>query len=1151
MTRARTRSLPGQVTSAALDGDLRDRGQSGTHPRGDEVLYSGRTSPNDLSAESTPETEDSLANCGDSDNPGRIQLSGGGEQVSAEAGAGANQDLQAGGDPAGSTKSLARAHAPASPPSGSTDPRLQFDARNARDARQSYGAPIQPNTPEAVSCGQDADAHSADVLMLASTMAPANAQKYLVLVRLEHQMRVKGNLTMADGYAAQIMRLLDAQFSGASGSGSCTGSSGGSTGVGASSTSVLAEVPGIPALPRDVTATLERGFAEAMEHVLTAHKGSITANSAPRKVQQAVLAALKAMGPVHPPSSIHLSALVILTGSLPDEYLALLSASGEDCPRKWALGRLELAIPVSPNTNGQHRYVVRRSQLQQAYGEVINSDLYLSKLDSLLRSFLLKLLAPDARQAVQTAGNCAILLRLLFGYIRYDVLDFMTEEVRRLGDAPAPLVPTGSFLLADAIAKLQSMYKHRFEKHTRELCIEPYDFQLQKALEAFPKGEPGTPLANALADVRATIQAHLHQSDTGHGHDANMKLLEALKKQYANKPYAGALQAAESAQSGYYAGANPFGKGSKLKQSPDKPPKPAAESKSIASETAASDTDSEADKTASSDRGRKAAPTGGGRRSSSPYTKTAGKCHKGANCPNILKCRWKHTADELAAAQAAEAEGDAPAGGYKGVGLMAVAAPLTAAISSKLQAASRQVRFAKSASNIGTSLRRQPSAKTWAEPKRTARRPAVGAYMPKLLNPHSRTKLRKIFKLFKEFVIPMFKKWQAAGAAARRALVLDGVNRPADMARLWESAKLRDMKVSGLVRWVYQVTNKPETWKVPIRDPAEPVPRCNDGIQCKTLLATGKCALSHSPAEVSCAQQQLAEQAASGAALGKSSLGAAALPSVAANTAVDPAVVTNEHPPLYGRPCVMLALKPHELVVVGDSGATKPTGNLPSEYLHDVRELLPSHQFQFEGIGDPVPITTVCQVYMKVRAIVFDTDAAVQERFESCEYLGADALYYYFAVTMYPNSAMPRNVLLLSLGSLCKQQGWRVVLDQSPGAASYALTPPQGERGVQLTLKLRIGVKDPADANFDEDDSLVTLPDVTLLSKADLAQMPLFKKAEAEWDRAYERKQVMLANKAAQEAFFYEVPPEPAPLVFYVQQQEDTAYSLSASAYKF
>ena len=247
----------------------------------------------------------------------------------------------------------------------------------------------------------------------------------------------------------------------------------------------------------------------------------------------------------------------------------------------------------------------------------------------------------------------------------------------------------------------------------------------------------------------------------------------------------------------------------------------------------------------------------------------------------------------------------------------------------------------------------------------------------------------------------------------------------------------------------------------------------------------------------------------------------------------------------------MLALRENELVTVGDSGASKHTGNLAPKYLHDVEDLPSSHQFQFEGIGEPVRINKICRVYLKVRAVVFDTDAEVRERFESCEYLGNDALYYYFAVPVYPNSRMPRNVLLLSLGSLCKQQGWRVVLDHSPGAASYALTPPQGESKVRLTFKFRIGVRDLADADFDEDDSLVTLPDVTLLTKADLAQMPLFKKAEAEWNRAYERHQVMLANKAAQDEFCYEVPPEPAPLVFYVQQQEDTAYSLSEGVHKF
>ena len=57
MTRTRARSLPGQVTSAALDGDLLDGGRSGTQPRGYNVESSGRTSLYYSYDESTPETE--------------------------------------------------------------------------------------------------------------------------------------------------------------------------------------------------------------------------------------------------------------------------------------------------------------------------------------------------------------------------------------------------------------------------------------------------------------------------------------------------------------------------------------------------------------------------------------------------------------------------------------------------------------------------------------------------------------------------------------------------------------------------------------------------------------------------------------------------------------------------------------------------------------------------------------------------------------------------------------------------------------------------------------------------------------------------------------------------------------------------------------
>ena len=79
----------------------------------------------------------------------------------------------------------------------------------------------------------------------------------------------------------------------------------------------------------------------------------------------------------------------------------------------------------------------------------------------------------------------------------------------------------------------------------------------------------------------------------------------------------------------------------------------------------------------------------------------------------------------------------------------------------------------------------------------------------------------------------------------------------------------------------------------------------------------------------------------------------------------------------------------------------------------------------------------------------------------------------------WPSAVSGRSDLL---NVLYKKKKRRVVLDHCPRAASYALTPPQVDRAVRLTLKSRIGVKDPADADFDEDDSLVTLPDVTLLS---------------------------------------------------------------------
>ena len=80
----------------------------------------------------------------------------------------------------------------------------------------------------------------------------------------------------------------------------------------------------------------------------------------------------------------------------------------------------------------------------------------------------------------------------------------------------------------------------------------------------------------------------------------------------------------------------------------------------------------------------------------------------------------------------------------------------------------------------------------------------------------------------------------------------------------------------------------------------------------------------------------------------------------------------------------------------------------------------------------------------------------------------------------------------------------------------------------------------------DEDDTLLTLPDISLVSKSELANMSFFDAAQAEWARAYHQKQALMAANAY-------INDRVALYGAYDRSQEvDLPYSLTASAdYKF
>ncbi len=98
---------------------------------------------------------------------------------------------------------------------------------------------------------------------------------------------------------------------------------------------------------------------------------------------------------------------------------------------------------------------------------------------------------------------------------------------------------------------------------------------------------------------------------------------------------------------------------------------------------------------------------------------------------------------------------------------------------------------------------------------------------------------------------------------------------------------------------------------------------------------------------------------------------------------------------------------------------------------------------------------------------------------------------------------------------------------------------------MRLTIKLQIGVTTTVEGK-DEDGTLLTLPDISLVSKSELANMSFLDAAEAEWARAYHQQQALMATNADISA--------KALYGAYDRSQEvdsDLPYSLTASDYKF
>jgi hypothetical protein len=179
---------------------------------------------------------------------------------------------------------------------------------------------------------------------------------------------------------------------------------------------------------------------------------------------------------------------------------------------------------------------------------------------------------------------------------------------------------------------------------------------------------------------------------------------------------------------------------------------------------------------------------------------------------------------------------------------------------------SRQLRFANKASEIpevaSAALPVLQCAAKWPAPGRMTRQLRERKFPIEVKDKdlYSFGKVHSLIRKYKPMIKPVYEERLTLSSESRKRWVLEGINFPASMTKLIESAKKYSIRVPRALYRTYLKASQPLQWKV--RSVRARVPRCDAGATCTALLATGKCDRYHPRPEVQYAKGGLAEKGA-------------------------------------------------------------------------------------------------------------------------------------------------------------------------------------------------------------------------------------------------------------------------------------------------
>jgi hypothetical protein len=407
-----------------------------------------------------------------------------------------------------------------------------------RPARRSLDKRKVVTTPDS-----GAKVHNMEALL--TLMDAGSRAQYLAWEEMYEVAKREGNESRASRAESRMADLESKVFGILSSPpvvGTSSGSSSGDSAAVAASVDAVLSARAGDAAAKKTLASLESALDKQLSASAPVKKyqGAIALDTKSARFTQALEALMMAVAGVIPKGPTYAEILrQVVPLDLPllsDQSVNKVNDKAAEVAQSLEDVRLDVEAEALGSTNPYIQYL----RLLHRKAEVVIKDCeYLKLIDGRTRQAIFDMFAPmwELQTSVKLSSTALETIERVYAALGYSEVALYNLEVKKLTVPPLYKRPVGEFPMHKLILQMIALYQRRMQKFNN-LNLPTWLHQFALVVESLPSGTSGSPLQYALTNFAADCAAFIH-SPPGASEEHVLNFLDAMLKQYANKPFEG------------------------------------------------------------------------------------------------------------------------------------------------------------------------------------------------------------------------------------------------------------------------------------------------------------------------------------------------------------------------------------------------------------------------------------------------------------------------------------------------------------------------------------------------------------------------------------------------------------------------------------